>query len=83
MAAPLQVFTIHQAIIAVGVNDADNFNRNSLAECLTEDIFDNDFVSCMDKSQAEVEADLKSFSSLTLGQIRILPRVMTRILAFT
>ena len=66
MAVQLQVFTVHQAMIAAGVNNADNFNGNSSAERLAEDIFDNDFVSCMDKSQADVEADIKSFSSLTL-----------------
>ena len=85
MAVQLQVFTIHRAMIAAGVNDANNFNGNSSANRLAEDIFDNDFVSCVDKSQADVEADLKLFSSLTLvqGQIRILSRVKTRILAFT
>ena len=55
-------------MIAAGVNDADNFNGNSSAERLAEDIFDNDFVSYVDKSQADVEADLKSFSSLALVQ---------------
>ena len=61
-------FTVHEAMIAAGVNDADNFDGNSSAERLAEDIFDNDFVSCMDKSQTDVEADLKSFSGLTQVQ---------------
>ena len=77
MAGLPPVFTVYQAMMSAGVNDTDNFNGQSSAERLAEDIFDNDFVSCMDKSQADVEADFKSFSSLTLlqGQIRILPRI--------
>ena len=81
----LPVFMVHQAMIAAGVNDTVNLNVQSLAVCLAKDIFDNNFVLCMDKSQADVEADFKSFSSLTKlqGQIRILPRVKKRIMAFT
>ena len=49
------VFTVHQAMVAAGANDADNFNGQSSAERLAEDIFDDDFYTCMDKSHADVD----------------------------
>ena len=39
------------------------------------DMFDNDFASCMDKSDEEIDSDLKTYSSMTIlqGQIRLNP----------
>ena len=78
MTAPLPAgFTVHQAMIVAGVNDTELSNGQSSAARLAEDIFDNAFSTCMDKTHTDVEVDFKSFSGLTLlqGQIRILPRV--------
>ena len=78
MAAALPpVFTVYDAMIAVGVDDTDNYNGQSSAERLAEDLFDNDFTTCMDKSHDDIESDFKSFSVLTQvqGQIRTIPRV--------
>ena len=85
MAAVLPpVFTVHDAMVAAGVDDTDNFAGQSSAERLAEDLFDNDFTTCMDKSQDDIESDFKSFSVLTQaqGQIRMIPRVKKRIKAF-
>ena len=85
MAAVLpQVFTIHDAMVASGVDDTDNFDGQSSAERLAEDLFGDDFTACMDKTHEDLESDFKSFSSLTQlqGQIRLIPRVKKRIKAF-
>jgi len=70
-------FTARDAMLAASVNDTDLFNGQSSAEMLAEDVFDDDFLTCMDKSQVDVEDDLKSLSSLTVaqGKIQILPQV--------
>ena len=59
------VFTVHQVMVAAGANDADNFNGQSSAERLAEDLFGDDFTACMDKTLEDLESDFKSFSSLT------------------
>ena len=78
------VFTVHDAMVAAGVNDADNYNGRSSAQRIAADIFDDDFSSCMDKTHEDMESDFKSFSTLTAvqGQIRLLPGVKKRIKAF-
>ena len=85
MAAALPpVFTVHAAMIAAGVNDADNFDGQSSTERLAEDLFGDDFMAYMDKTHEDLEVDFKSFSLLTVtqGQIRLIPRVKKRIKAF-
>ena len=84
MAGLPPVYTVHDAMIAAGVNDADNFNGQSSAERLAEDLFDDEFTTCMDKTYVDLDGDFKSFSSLTAlqGQIRLVPRVKKRIKAF-
>ena len=55
MAAALPpVFTVHDAMVAAGVGDTDNFIGQSSAERLAEDLFDNDFTTCMDKSHDDI-----------------------------
>ena len=46
-------------------------------------MFDDDFISCMDKSYEEIEADIKSYSTLTVvqGKIRLQPGTKCRIKA--
>ena len=85
MAAALPpVFTVFDAMVLSGVNDADNFHDRSSAERIATDIFEDDFTTCMDKTLMDVDDDLKTFSRLTAaqGQIRILPGVKKRIKAF-
>ena len=61
------VFTIRDAMITSDVKDADLINDQSSAERLAEDMFDDNFLTCTNKSQADVEADFKSISSLTVA----------------
>ena len=85
MAAQLPpVYTVHDAMVAAGVNDNDNYQGQSSAERLAEDLFGDDFLTCMDKTHEDLEADFKSLSALTAvqGQIRLVPRVKKRIKAF-
>ena len=62
------VFTVHDAMVAAGVDDTDNFNGQSSAERLAEDLFNDEFLACMDKSHKDIEDDFKSYSTLTQQQ---------------
>ena len=59
---------VYYAIIAAGVDDTDNFDGQSSAERLAEDLFGDNFMSCMNKTHGDLEYNLKSFSSLTQKQ---------------
>ena len=74
MAAPI-MHTVEDAIILCGVNDTTSFNGDTKAERIADDVFDDDFQSCMDKTIKELDEDLKSYSALTIGngQIRLTP----------
>ena len=79
------VFTVHEAIIASGVNNTDNFNGQSSAVPIAEDMFEDDFSTYMNKTYGDIDNDFKTFSSLTVaqGQIHLLPGVKKRIKVFT
>ena len=81
MAAP---FTMHDAMIACGVNNVILFNGETPAQRMAVDIFDDDFASCIDKTQLEFDDDLKGYSALTVanGQIRLPPATKKNIRAF-
>ena len=74
MIAPI-IHTVQDAIILCGVNDATSFNGATKIERIADDVFDDDFQSCMDKTIKELDEDLKSYSVLTIGngQIRLAP----------
>ena len=85
MAAVLPpLYSVRDAMVAAGVDDTDIFNGQSSAARLAEDLFNDEFLSCMDKSHKDLGDDFKSFSTLTQvqGQIRLIPRVKKRIQAF-
>ena len=83
-AIPPPVFTVRQALVACGVDNVNLFNGHTAAWRLSEEIFSNDFESCLDKTQIEIDDDFKSYSRLTQGQgqIRILPGCKKNIRAF-
>ena len=83
MAAPA-LYTVLDAIVACGVDNATMFNGNTAAERVATDIFDDDFSTCMDKDLKELDDDLKSYSTLTVaqGQIRLQPGIKKRLRAF-
>ena len=57
--------TVHDVINAAGVNDEDLFNGQRSVVRIAEDVFCEDFLKCIDKSQVDVEYGFKSFSDLT------------------
>ena len=84
MTALHPVYTAHDAMIIAGVNDADNFNGESSTERFAEDLFDNNFMTCMDKTYKDLDGDFKLLSILTAiqEQIHMVPRVTKCIKAF-
>ena len=74
MVVPI-MHAVEDAIILCGVNDSTAFNGATKAERIADDVFDDDFQSCMDKTIKELDEDLKSYSALTIGngQIRLTP----------
>ena len=84
MAGVAPVYTVLDALVACGVDNMSLFNGNSPAWRLSNELFSDDFESCLDKTQQELDEDLKSYSTLTQaqGQIRILPGCRKNIKAF-
>ena len=78
------VKTVFDAIVACGVDNAIRFNGDTAAERIATEIFDNDFMSCIDKDVSELEDDFKTYSGLTVnqGQIRLHPGTKRHIKAF-
>ena len=76
--------TIFDAMVACGVDNAIRFNGDTAAERIATEIFDNDFMSCLDKDVSELEDDFKTYSGLTVnqGQIRLHPGTKRHIKAF-
>ena len=58
-------FNISDAMIACGVNDVGVFLGHTPVFRLATDIFGDDFTTCMDKTFAELDSDLKTYSDLT------------------
>ena len=66
------------------ITDDVLFDGNTKTSKIANELFDEDFMSCMDKTYAELDDDLKSYSTLTVahGQIRITPGHKKKIKAF-
>jgi hypothetical protein len=77
-------FTLHDAMVACGVNDTDNFDDDTPARRMATDLFGDDYATCMDKSFAELDDEFKTYSDLmqNQGQIRLLPGTKRNIRAF-
>lgn len=76
--------TVQDAMILCGVNNTDRYEDRTPAQRIAEDVFNNDFLTCMDKSFIDLESDFKTYSSLTLaqGQLRFSPGIKNRVKAF-
>ena len=81
---PNPPFTVANNIFICGVDSPMLFNTSTQAQRIAEELFDDDFSSCMDKTSTELDEELKSYSSLTVtnGQIRLAPGVKRNIRAF-
>ena len=76
--------TVLEAVVAIGIDNVALFDGQTPAERIAEGIFENDFQSCMDKSDSDIDEDLKAWSNLTVanGQIRLQPVQKKRLKAF-
>ena len=61
--APM-IYTVRDALRECGVNDYDNFDGRTPSQRLAEDIFSDDFATCMDKTHKELDSDFKTYSDL-------------------
>ena len=77
-------FTIRNALIACSVNNVALYEGETAAAQLENDIFDDDFSACMDKTFEDLDDDLKAYSTMNLdnGQIRLNPGTKKLIKAF-
>ncbi|CAJ1948024.1 unnamed protein product [Cylindrotheca closterium] len=71
MAAAIPVFTIYDAMILCQIPDTGNFQGQTDAQRMAEELFDNDFGTAMTKSIKQVNMDLATLASLTAVQGRI------------
>ena len=53
--ANIPVFTILDAMIACGVDNTSMFDGKTPARRISDDIFDNDYITCMDKTMEELK----------------------------
>ena len=77
-------FTIRNSLIACGVDDVTLYDGETAAARLANDIFDDDFSACMDKTFEDLDDDLKAYSTMALAkcQIRLNPGTKKLINAF-
>ena len=70
-------YTVLEAVIACGVDNNAMFDGNTAAERIATDLFDDSYVTAMDKTWEELDTDFKSYTDLTQhqGQIRLLPGI--------
>ena len=76
--------TVRDAIAACGIDNNNLFDGRMPAQRIATDMFDDEFQSCLDKTNDEIDADIKTYSSLTQlqGQIRLQPGHKKGIRAF-
>jgi hypothetical protein len=76
--------TVERAMSDCGVNNINLYEGNTQAQCMATDIFSDDFNTCIDKTNEELDEDFKDYSSLTIanGQIKLSPATKKNIRAF-
>ena len=86
MAAPgaNPTFMLAKSMFDCGITDAALFDSDTKAKSISTKIFDDDFMSCMDKTYVDLDNDLKSYSTLTAAhsQISLTPGHKKNIKAF-
>ena len=68
--------TLEQILLTCGVpNDGVLFNGATKANRIANEVFNDDFNSCMDISHEDFDSECKTYSGLTVvqGQIRLTP----------
>ena len=68
-------FTLANALCDYSITDAVLFDGDTKASRIATELFDDNFMSCMDKTYVELDDDLNLYSTLnfTHGQIRLTP----------
>ena len=66
-------FTVANTMCKSGINIPTLFQGDSQAERISGEVFDDEFMACMDKTVKELDDDLKSSLNFTAanGQIRL------------
>ena len=66
------------------IDDVAQFDGKTTVQHFAEDIFDESFDSCMDKTFTDLEADFKSYASMTLaqGQLQFLSGIKNKVKTF-
>ena len=82
--AAVVMYTVLDALVLCGIPDAEPHNGVTKAARVANDMFNDDFRSCMDKTFEEVGYDFKGWSDLTVaqGQMRFQPGVKNKVKAF-
>ena len=78
--------TILDGIILCGIDNAITHGlTTSPAQRVATEVFSDDFNTCIDLSDAQLDSMFKTFASLNVnqGQVRLMPGRITRIKAFT
>ena len=65
------VRTVTQAMEQCGYNNTIRFQGKTAAQRIAEDIFQDDFYMCIDKTTQDLQSDLKAFASLPAAHGRI------------
>ena len=63
MAAQIPAFTVEMAMTACGIPDGPVFNGQTPATRVSFDLFDNSFLTCMDKEFEEIDRDFSTYAS--------------------
>ena len=69
MAVALRILTVLEALVTCGVDNTILINGHTSAWPFSDEIFGNNFESCMDKTTKELENYFKSISELTQDDI--------------
>ena len=80
----IQRFTVRDAMVLCGINNENQFQVMTQAQRFATNIFSDSNDICLDKTEEEVNNDIKQYGSLTQnqGQIRITPGNSQMIQAF-
>ena len=57
------IYTARQAMIDCGLDNANEYQGRTHAECIATDIFNDDFITCMDKTYDNLDLILNAFQS--------------------
>ena len=65
------LYSVQDNIASCGISDEVTFDGMSNAERIAQDVFDDQFMACMDITDSELDATFKEYSRLTAEEGRI------------